>query len=370
MNCNTAIAAFSNLSTAYNLVVINIAHVLIQNQYWCAAAFLLNTVFDFSHNDYCLGICVLLSGGDNCRQEVSIAATACLAGAIFGQLSFGYVGDCMGRSSALQVTMALSILGAGGSAFAVPLTSEPSSIFYFLALTRFVLGIGVGGVYPLSATIAAESSAATDRGRTASIVFSMQGVANLIVPLLALLLVDHFGNPPASSFGHDPGWAWRLTLAAGAVPGLLLAPFRVVETLHRLSLRRSTGRTSARTSARSTENSALGDAPEDPLQRRGRHALHGEQREQRRQLIAVASDGVSGDLDEPMMRLVEAAAPSISAAASASALRSTPPPPRVTLLGALRTPGYRGKLIGTAGGWFFFGARARDASPGVQPSSL
>ena len=127
---NTIIAAVSNLSTAYNLTVISIVKVLIQNQ-------------------YCEG---------KCDSEAATAATACLVGAIVGQLSFGYIGDCLGRSIALRLTMVLSILGALLSAFAVPITDDHKSIFYFLSATRFVLGVGVGGVYPLSATIASESA--------------------------------------------------------------------------------------------------------------------------------------------------------------------------------------------------------------------
>ena len=82
---NTILSAISNLSTAYNLIVINVVHIFIQNQY---------------------------CGGDNCKAEVSIASTMCLVGAIVGQLTFGYIGDCLGRPRALQLTMALSILGA------------------------------------------------------------------------------------------------------------------------------------------------------------------------------------------------------------------------------------------------------------------
>merc|ERR1719305_836657 len=114
---NTWIAAFSNLSTAYNLVNINLAHVVMQNQY---------------------------CGGDHCKGQVTAAGTACLVGAIVGQLTFGYVGDCIGRGPALQLTMILSILGALVSAFAVPITNDPKSVFVFISIARLFLGIGVG----------------------------------------------------------------------------------------------------------------------------------------------------------------------------------------------------------------------------------
>eukprot|EP00438_Fugacium_kawagutii_P018513 Skav201486 [mRNA] locus=scaffold828:248829:255515:- [translate_table: standard] len=59
----TIIAAVSNLSTAYNLVNVNITNEIMENQF---------------------------CGGDHCSASVATASTACLAGAIFGQLTFGH----------------------------------------------------------------------------------------------------------------------------------------------------------------------------------------------------------------------------------------------------------------------------------------
>jgi len=201
---NTCIAAFSNLSTAYNLVNINLAHVVLQNEY--------------------------CDGGDKCPGEVTTASTACLVGAIVGQLTFGYVGDCLGRGRALQLTMMLSIFGALVSAFAFPLNSSyRPSVFTFLSISRFVLGIGVGGVYPLAATIAAESSTQnTNRGRAVSIVFSMQGIGTLLVPLVGMAALYGFGTPEdRTALGTPvPGLAWRFILGIGALPGIILLPFK------------------------------------------------------------------------------------------------------------------------------------------------
>jgi PHS family inorganic phosphate transporter-like MFS transporter len=275
---NTVIACISNLSTAYNLVVISIVHIIVQNQY---------------------------CGGNHCSHEVSIASTSCLVGAIVGQLTFGYVGDCLGRSRALQLTMALSIIGALASAFAVPLSpSRPETIFYFLSITRFFLGVGVGGVYPLSATIASESAgSSSSRGRTASIVFSMQGIGNLTVPLATLLLVQVCGNPPSSD-PSDLGLSWRLALGLGALPGILLAPFKASETS-----RRAGGGDSA-------TNAAIGGDPlDDPLDESVNGSLKG---------VARSIDQGGGE-----------AVP-------------------LGLLDVLKMRRYWGKLLGCAGGWFLF----------------
>jgi len=205
-NRNTIIAAFSNLSTAFNLININLAHVIMQNQY---------------------------CDGDNCKAAVSAAGSACLAGAILGQLTFGYVGDCLGRGPAMQLTLLLSILGALSSFFAVPISgdSTPSSVFTFISITRFLLGLGVGGVYPLAATISQESSDEKHRGRNTALVFSMQGVGSVLVPAVGLLLITIFGTPADragdNNYAFGVGIQWRLLLGIGALPGILLAPFKV-----------------------------------------------------------------------------------------------------------------------------------------------
>merc|ERR1719262_1878232 len=90
--------------------------------------------------------------------------------------------------------MVLTILGALVSAFAVPITDDPSSVFAFVCVTRFFLGVGVGGVYPLAATIASESSNDSNRGRNGALVFSMQGIGVLLVPLIGMLFLYSFGS--------------------------------------------------------------------------------------------------------------------------------------------------------------------------------
>lgn len=314
MSCNAVIAAVSNLSTAYNLVVINIVQVLVQNQY---------------------------CGGDHCRDAVSLASTACLVGAIVGQVSMGYVGDCLGRSKALQLTMAFSIIGAFASAFAVPLNEDASSIFFFLSITRFVLGVGVGGVYPLSATIAAESAtSASSRGRSAALTFSMQGVGNLVVPLIALATIAIFGNPPNLFSGgpSDAGLAWRVALGIGALPGLLLAPFKASET-----------RKATRPRLSSPVPGGV-DLPRVAVGQAGMDVAHSDE-----------------NPAHPPARPPPVQVPTTPLPRPKSALFGRPnhhqqqhdrrPPPRggaVTLREALGMRSYWGKLLGCAGGWALF----------------
>jgi len=85
--------------------------------------------------------------------------------------------------------------------------APPFTITMSLALFRFILGIGIGGEYPLSATITSESSEASNRGRNIATVFSMQGIGSLVAALFTFCLVLIFQD----------SWdaIWRIALGIG-----------------------------------------------------------------------------------------------------------------------------------------------------------
>ena len=81
--------------------------------------------------------------------------------------------------------------------------------FIWLVVARFVLGLGIGGDYPVSAVLMSEYSNRSDRGRMVGMVFSMQALGLIVGPLVGLLLLT-------SGMSHDV--AWRLMLGLGAIP--------------------------------------------------------------------------------------------------------------------------------------------------------
>lgn len=94
----------------------------------------------------------------------------------------------IGRRNGFVVTLTLLIVCSIMSALSFSING---SVLGILAFWRFLLGIGIGGEYPLSATIASENSVAHSRGRTTSLVFSMQGIGMLLVSLHIVLYVLH-----------------------------------------------------------------------------------------------------------------------------------------------------------------------------------
>ncbi len=89
------------------------------------------------------------------------------------QIIAGSLADIVGRQKIFVATAVLISLGSLGSACA--LDTPQLTIYGQLCCWRFFLGAGVGGEYPLAATVTSESSSAGSRGSLMAAVFAMQG---------------------------------------------------------------------------------------------------------------------------------------------------------------------------------------------------
>lgn len=137
------------------------------------------------------------------KFEISLIGSTSLIAAAIGSILFGRLADYIGRRSIYGFT--LIVLAAGAIA------SSLSPNVMWLLIFRFILGLGIGGDYPLSATLMSEYANRRDRGKLITMVFSMQGLGLIIGPLVAIVLL-------LSGLNHD--FIWRIMLALGAVPAL------------------------------------------------------------------------------------------------------------------------------------------------------
>ncbi len=131
-----------------------------------------------------------------------ITSTALLASAV-GAILFGRVADLLGRKRIYGVEVLVLAAGAIASAL------SPNIVW--LIIFRIILGLGIGGDYPVSATIMSEYSGKKTRGMMVSLVFAMQAAGLIVGPLLAAALL-------VSPLPHD--YIWRILLAFGAIPAL------------------------------------------------------------------------------------------------------------------------------------------------------
>ncbi len=136
-------------------------------------------------------------------SQVSLLNSITLLASAVGALVFGRVADILGRKRIYGYEVLILAIGAIASALAPNYT--------FLLVCRAILGIGIGGDYPVSATIMSEYSGKKSRGRMVGLVFAMQGAGLVVGPLIASILL---------ASGASDNLTWRLLLGLGAIPGL------------------------------------------------------------------------------------------------------------------------------------------------------
>mmetsp|Transcript_6977 Transcript_6977/g.13953 ORF Transcript_6977/g.13953 Transcript_6977/m.13953 type:complete len:524 (+) Transcript_6977:85-1656(+) len=183
---------------------------------------------------------LLESEGEELSEvETSMVASAAFVGAVMGQIVMGYMGERVGIVRGLVITFLILICGCLIGAF---LCWTPNLLFK-LAISRFIVGFGAGGVYPLAAIASSNDSLARARhpsnsgetatehasssggdrfsGRRVMLTFSFQGVGQLLAPLWVLML-DWL-------LPHAKPLAWRVALLTGSIPaGFALGRMRRV----------------------------------------------------------------------------------------------------------------------------------------------
>lgn len=157
-----------------------------------------------------------------------------LCGTLAGQLFFGWLGDKLGRKRVYGVTLLLMVAASIGSGLSFGKT--PETVITTLCFFRFWLGFGIGGDYPLSATIMAEYSSKSSRGAFIAAVFAMQGFGILAGGAVAILVSHIFRSFfPAPAYSVNPtmstvpqaDFVWRIILMVGALPAVLTYYWRM-----------------------------------------------------------------------------------------------------------------------------------------------
>ncbi|KAK6645957.1 hypothetical protein PHAVU_L002047 [Phaseolus vulgaris] len=155
-------------------------------------------------------------------------------GSLAGQLFFGWLGDKMGRKRVYGMTLMLMVISSIASALSFG--KDPKAVMATLCFFRFWLGFGIGGDYPLSATIMAEYANKKTRGAFIAAVFAMQGFGILAGGVVAIVVSAVFNALyPAPPFQVNPllstvpqaDYVWRIVLMFGALPALITYYWRM-----------------------------------------------------------------------------------------------------------------------------------------------
>lgn len=166
-------------------------------------------------------------------QDTAIKV-ATSAGTVLGQLGFGALADIVGRKKMYGLELIVMIVAVLAQALS---SASPSvSIIGVIIFWRVIMGIGIGGDYPLSSIITSEFATTKWRGAMMGAVFAMQGIGQMAGALVMLIVTKGFEGSLRSStaYGNCGGVCglavdkmWRVLIGFGAVPGCIALYFRL-----------------------------------------------------------------------------------------------------------------------------------------------
>nr|APY24034.1 phosphate transporter gene Pht1 [Cunninghamia lanceolata] len=157
-----------------------------------------------------------------------------LCGTLAGQLFFGWLGDKMGRKKVYGMTLMLMVICSIASGLSFGSTAK--SVMTTLCFFRFWLGFGIGGDYPLSATIMSEYANKKTRGAFIAAVFAMQGFGILAGGAVSIIVsvgfkkhfkAQTYEKDPKGSTVTEADFVWRLILMFGAIPAAMTYYWRM-----------------------------------------------------------------------------------------------------------------------------------------------
>lgn len=140
-------------------------------------------------------------------------------GCIVGQIGFGLLGDIYGRRRVWPAGLCVTIIGTV-LIIAAPLSLGAKGVFTWITIWRVIMGIGIGGDYPMSSAAISDRSATARRGMLLAFTFSMQGWGNLIGGIATLVIIyAHRTSIQAEDVSKLNG-VWRLIFGIILVPCL------------------------------------------------------------------------------------------------------------------------------------------------------
>ncbi|KAA8650174.1 hypothetical protein EYZ11_008518 [Aspergillus tanneri] len=155
-------------------------------------------------------------------------------GTVFGQLFFGWLADMIGRKRMYGFELIIIILATLAQALASD--SPALSITGILVFWRLLMGIGIGGDYPLSSIITSEFATTRYRGAMMAAVFAMQGFGQFGAAIVALVVTAGFKGSleTAVSLGKCSGVCqlavdkmWRVVIGFGGIPACIALYYRL-----------------------------------------------------------------------------------------------------------------------------------------------
>ncbi|KAK5995376.1 Repressible high-affinity phosphate permease [Cladobotryum mycophilum] len=191
-------------------------------------------IFTASMLTIMLGIVYFPGKGTMPTTSDTAIKLATSAGTVVGQLGFGTLADIVGRKKMYGLELIVIIFAT--LAQALTSGSPACDIIGLIIFWRVIMGIGIGGDYPLSSIITSEFATTKWRGAMMGSVFAMQGFGQLGAAFVMLFVTLGFKGSlsTAAKVSQCTGVCqiavdkmWRTLIGFGAVPACIALYYRL-----------------------------------------------------------------------------------------------------------------------------------------------
>ncbi|KAJ7681559.1 inorganic phosphate transporter [Mycena rosella] len=161
----------------------------------------------------------LYDGNDLPAGLQGLLKAAANIGSVIGQFVFGYLADSLGRKAVYGKELML-IIFATIMCLTTPTGSlSPDSCLIYLSVFRILLGVGVGGDYPMSASITTDRSVLRKRGTMLAYIFSNQGWGSFVGSLVTIIVLAAYkGVMDGKGETSKVDGVWRIVVGLSLVP--------------------------------------------------------------------------------------------------------------------------------------------------------
>jgi len=181
-----------------------------------------------------IGFCYFENNGNKIPQvDDTLIKVVTSAGTLIGQLFFGWLADIVGRKRMYGYELLIITLATLGQCITGP--SSAISITGLLVFWRVIMGLGIGGDYPLANIITSEFALTKWRGTMVAAVFSTQALGQFLASLVAYVVVEAFKSQTDNSGNQCQGDSctrteagklavdrmWRIIIGFGAIPAVI-----------------------------------------------------------------------------------------------------------------------------------------------------
>ncbi|KAF9255564.1 MFS general substrate transporter [Marasmius fiardii PR-910] len=140
-------------------------------------------------------------------------------GSVIGQFLFGYLADSLGRKAVYGKELMLIILATILCITTPTGRISPDSCLIYLGMFRILLGVGVGGDYPMSASVTSDRANLRKRGTMLAYIFSNQGWGSFVGSLATIIVLEcyrHVMNVEGKTSKVDG--IWRIVVGISLIP--------------------------------------------------------------------------------------------------------------------------------------------------------